>query len=89
MSKDSLKAHDKFIRDQGIPFTLLSDPDTTMMTAYGAFGNKLLYGKTALGVIRSTVVVGPDGTVMKHWTKVAKADAHPAQVLDYIKKTAA
>lgn len=86
MSKDSLKSHDKFIRDQGLPFILLSDPDLTMMTAYGAFGEKLLYGKTALGVTRSTVVVGPDGTVLKHWTKVAKADLHPAQVLEFLQK---
>lgn len=86
MSKDSLKAHEKFIGDQGIPFTLLSDPELTMMTAYGAFGEKLLYGKTALGVTRSTVVVGPDGTVVKHWTKVAKADIHPAQVLEFLQK---
>ncbi len=89
MSKDSLKAHDKFIRDQNIPFTLLSDPDAAMMSAYGAFGEKVQYGKTTMGTIRSTVVVGPDGTVVKHWAKVAKADAHPAQVLDYLKKTAA
>ncbi len=86
MSKDSLKAHDKFIRDQEIPFTLLSDPDATIMSAYGAFGEKVQYGKTTMGTIRSTVVVGPDGTVVKHWTKVAKADAHPAQVLDYLQK---
>lgn len=86
MSKDSLKAHEKFTRDQSIPFTLLSDPDLTMMTAYGAFGEKLLYGKTALGVTRSTVVVDPAGTVIKHWTKVAKADLHPAQVLEFLKK---
>src|SRR5512138_3123205 len=40
VSKDSLKSHDKFIRDFGLPFTLLSDPDTTMMTAYEAYGEK-------------------------------------------------
>lgn len=89
VSKDSLKAHDKFIRDFGLPFTLLSDPDAAMMKAYGAFGEKVQYGKTTMGTIRSTVVIGPDGTVVKHWAKVAKADAHPAQVADFLKKQAA
>jgi len=89
VSKDSLKAHDKFIRDFGLPFTLLSDPDAAMMSAYGAFGEKVQYGKTTMGTIRSTVVIGPDGTVVKHWPKVAKADAHPAQVLDFLKKQGA
>lgn len=86
MSKDSLPSHDKFIREQGIPFILLSDPDAVMMTAYGAFGEKVQYGKSTMGTIRSTVVVGPDGTVVKHWATVAKADAHPAQVLEFLQK---
>lgn len=84
VSKDSLKAHDKFIRDFGLPFTLLSDPDGSMMTAYGAIGEKIMYGKTTVGVIRSTVVIGPDGTVARHWPKVAKAETHPDQVLEYL-----
>ena len=84
VSKDSLKSHDKFIRDFGLPFTLLSDPDAAMMTAYGAFGEKVMYGKKTTGTIRSTVIVGPDGTVLKHWTKVAKAEEHPAQVLAFL-----
>lgn len=84
VSKDSLKSHDKFIADFKLPFVLLSDPDTKMMQKYGAFGEKVLYGKTALGVIRSTVIVGPDGKVIKHWRKVPKADAHPAKVLEFL-----
>lgn len=86
VSKDSLQSHDRFIRDFGLPFTLLSDPDAAMMAAYGAFGEKVQYGKTTMGTIRSTVVVGPDGTVVKHWARVAKAETHPAQVLDYLQK---
>ena len=84
VSKDSLKSHDKFIRDFGLPFTLLSDPDAAMMTAYGAFGEKVMYGKKTTGAIRSTVVIGPDGTVVKQWPKVAKAEEHPAQVLAFL-----
>jgi peroxiredoxin Q/BCP len=85
VSKDSMKSHDKFIRDFGLPFTLLSDPDGAMMTAYGAFGEKVMYGKKTVGVIRSTVVVGPDGTVVRHWPRVAKAEAHPEQVREFLK----
>jgi len=88
ISRDSLKSHDKFIRDFGLPFTLLSDPDAVMMQAYGAYGEKVQYGKKSMGTIRSTVVVGPDGTVVKHWRKVAKAETHPQEVLDFLSKQA-
>lgn len=84
VSKDSLASHDKFINNFGLPFTLLSDPDATMMAAYGAYGEKVSYGKKTTGVIRSTVVVGPDGTILRHWPKVAKAEQHPAEVLAYL-----
>jgi thioredoxin-dependent peroxiredoxin len=85
VSKDSMKSHDKFIADFRLPFTLLSDPDGTMMTAYGAYGEKMMYGKKTIGVIRSTVVIGPDGKVVKHWPKVAKAESHPDEVLGYLR----
>lgn len=86
VSKDSLKSHDKFINDFGLPFVLLSDPEAGMMAAYGAYGEKVQYGKKSMGTIRSTVVVSPDGTVMKHWPKVAKAETHPAEVVEFLKK---
>lgn len=85
VSKDSLKSHDKFIRDFGLPFVLLSDPDAKMMQAYGAFGEKVMYGKKTMGTIRSTVVVGPDGMVVKHWQTVKKAEDHPAVVVDFLR----
>jgi thioredoxin-dependent peroxiredoxin len=84
VSKDSIASHNKFISTYGLPFLLLSDPDTTMMSAYAAFGEKVMYGKKTTGTIRSTVVIGADGIVRKHWTKIAKADQHPAQVLEYL-----
>ena len=52
------------------------------MTKYGAFGEKMMYGKVVTGVIRSTVWIGPNGKVKKHWRKVAKAADHPAKVLE-------
>lgn len=84
VSRDSLKSHDKFIKDFSLPFTLLSDPELTMMKTYGAFGDKVMYGKSVEGVIRSTVVVSPDGTVIKHWKKVAKAETHPQEVINFL-----
>lgn len=86
ISKDTLNSHDKFITDFGLPFTLLSDPDAVMMRAYGAYGEKVQYGKKTLGTIRSTVVIGQDGKVIKHWPKVAKAESHPRQVLEFLQK---
>ena len=87
VSKDSIASHAKFISNHNLPFILLSDPDTTMMTAYGAFGEKIMYGKKCTGTIRSTVVIGPDGVIKKHWAKVAKADQHPGQVFEYLATT--
>lgn len=87
ISRDSLKSHDKFIRDFGLPFILLSDPDATVMKAYGAYGEKVQYGKKSMGVIRSTVIIAPDGTVLRHWTKVAKAEAHPSEVISWLRQS--
>src|ERR1039457_568548 len=84
VSKDSIASHNKFISLFNLPFVLLTDPDTTMMQAYGAFGEKVMCGKKTTGIIRSTVIVGPDGKVKKQWAKVAKAELHPLQVLEYL-----
>ena len=80
VSADSLASHDRFSAKFDLPFPLLSDPDKVMLNAYDAFGEKKLYGKVYQGIIRSTVIVGPDGTVEKHWPKVARAAQHPEQV---------
>jgi len=85
VSKDSIASHGKFITNYSLPFVLLSDPDCSMMQAYEAFGEKTMYGKKTTGTIRSTVVIGPDGTVIKQWAKVAKAEQHPDQVLAYLR----
>ncbi|HEV7735513.1 MAG TPA: peroxiredoxin [Candidatus Binatia bacterium] len=82
VSADSGASHQKFIDKYKLPFPLLSDPDRSVMTKYGAYGEKMMYGKKVTGVIRSTVWIGPDGKVRKHWARVPKADAHPAKVLE-------
>jgi peroxiredoxin Q/BCP len=85
VSADSPASHAKFVAKYTLPFPLLSDPDRTVMTAWGAYGDKVLYGKKTRGVIRSTVWIGPDGTVRKHWARVSDAGKHPAQVLELIR----
>ncbi len=81
VSPDSAASHQKFIAKTAIPFPLLCDPEKKVLKIYEAFGEKKLYGKATVGVIRSTVWVGPDGRVIKHWRKVAKAADHPGKVL--------
>ena len=81
VSPDDMASHQKFAKKHRIPFPLLSDPDKETMRAYGAWGKKTLYGKKTTGVIRSTVWIGPDGKVKKHWAKIPSAEKHPARVL--------
>jgi thioredoxin-dependent peroxiredoxin len=85
VSPDSEASHAKFATDYRLPFPLLADPERRVIESYGAYGEKTMYGKTVTGVIRSTVWVGPDGTVKKHWAKVAKAETHPDEVLAALK----
>lgn len=87
ISPDSQASHAKFSAKLDLPFILLSDPDKKVLTRYDAFGEKKMYGKTVTGVIRSTVWVGPDGKIKKHWAKVARAADHPAKVLKAIRET--
>ena len=82
VSPDGEAAHQKFRSKYKLPFPLLSDPDHAVMETYGAYGEKVLYGKKTRGVIRSTVWIGPDGVVRKHWKRVPKAEEHPARVLE-------
>jgi peroxiredoxin Q/BCP len=84
VSKDSITSHDKFAEKYQLPFALLSDPNAEVMKKYGAFGKKMMYGKEVQGTIRSTVIIGPKGEVVKHWPVVKKADEHPQEVLEFL-----
>lgn len=88
VSPDGAESHQKFIAKYELPFTLLSDPDKKMMEKYGAWGEKNMYGKITVGTIRSTVWVGPNGKVIKHWRRVPKAADHPQKVLEALQATA-
>lgn len=80
ISKDSPEAQRRWKEKYELPFPLLSDPDAAVQKAWGAWGEKALYGKKVEGTIRSTVIVGPDGKVEKVFPKV-KVDGHVADVL--------
>ena len=77
----SQESHQRFRAKYGLRFKLLSDPAHQVTTRYGAYGEKMLYGKPTTGVIRSTFLVGEDGRVERAWSNV-QADGHAAKVLE-------
>jgi len=83
ISPDKQASHVKFRDKYGLRFPLLSDPEHKVMEKYGAWGEKTLYGKKSVGVIRSTFLIGATGKVDRAWYHV-KADGHAAKVLDEI-----
>jgi thioredoxin-dependent peroxiredoxin len=85
VSGDDAESHQRFAAKYRLPFTLLSDPGHEVMRAYGAYGDKTMYGRKVVGVIRSTVWIGPDGRIRRHWARVANAAAHPEKVLEAIR----
>jgi peroxiredoxin Q/BCP len=72
----------------GLPFTLLADEDHGVADAYGAWGEKINYGKTYMGIVRSSFLVGPDGRVAHVWPKV-QAEGHATEVLAALTKARA
>lgn len=78
-SPDSPESHRRFIEKHNLKIKLLSDPDHAAMETFGAWGEKVLYGKTSIGVKRSTVIIDPAGKVAWHW-KAVKAAGHAEQV---------
>jgi peroxiredoxin Q/BCP len=80
VSPDDEASHAKFKEKYSLPFTLLADPGHAVAAEYGAWGEKRNYGRTYEGIIRSTFVIGPDGTVVKTMRNV-KPDGHAERVL--------
>ena len=83
-SPDSIESHQEFIKKFKLKIGLLSDPTHKMMEKYSAWGEKNMYGKISEGVIRSTVLIDPEGKVAKHWKRV-KAKDHA----EYVRKALA
>ena len=80
VSPDSVQSHDKFKAKYGLCFPLVADPDKTMLSAYGVWVEKSMYGRKYMGVERTTVLIRADGTVARIWPKV-KVPGHAAEVL--------
>jgi len=84
VSPDSVESHQKFRAKYKLRFPLLADPDKKVATRYGAFGEKVMYGKKVQGMIRSTFVIDAEGTVRKVFPRV-KVDGHAEKVLEVLK----
>ena len=80
VSKDSVASHKRFEEKYGLPFTLLSDTEKTVIQAYDVWKEKKLYGKVSMGVVRTTYLIDEDGVIVKAFDKV-KAAENPAQML--------
>lgn len=80
ISKDSLASHDKFVAKKELTIPLLSDEHGSVCEDYGVWAEKKMYGKTFMGIVRATVLIGADGKVAQSWPKV-KVDGHAEEVL--------
>ena len=85
VSPDNNESHKKFQKKHGLNFILLSDPEHKLMSKFGAFGEKNMYGKKVEGVIRSTFLIDKNGVLKHKWEKV-KVEGHVDKVLDELNK---
>jgi peroxiredoxin Q/BCP len=83
ISPDSVSSHKKFQEKHGLNFPLLSDPEKEVLKYFGAYGEKKMYGKLSMGVIRSTFLISPEGKVKKIWRNV-KAKGHVETIMKYL-----
>jgi peroxiredoxin Q/BCP len=79
VSPDSVASHQRFVGKYGLPFTLLSDPEQKLASAYGVWALKKNYGREYLGIVRSTFLIDADGSVRKSWRGV-RVNGHVLQV---------
>lgn len=87
ISKDSLKKHANFREKYGLNFTLVSDENSDVCERYGVWVEKSMYGKTYMGIERSTFLIGEDGTILALWRKV-KVPGHVQEVLETLHRSA-
>ena len=84
VSKDDIKSHNKFINKFDLPFLLLSDESTEMISAYEAWVKKNMYGKEYYGVFRKTYLIDEEGKILRIWPKV-DVKTHSKEIIDLIK----
>ncbi len=87
VSADSVKSHEKFAEKHNLLFPLLADEDKSVIDAYGVWKEKSLYGKTFLGIERTTFVIDKAGIIRRIWRKV-KIEGHIDEVLEAVKSLA-
>ncbi len=80
VSRDSAASHQRFAEKYNLPFIILSDPELEAIKAYGVWQEKKMYGKVTMGVVRTTFIIAPDGTIEKVMNKV-KPDSNAAEIL--------
>ncbi|MEY9095730.1 thioredoxin-dependent thiol peroxidase [Paenibacillus sp. RC84] len=85
VSTDSLKRHEKFIDKYSLPFLLLADEDHAVAEIYGVWKEKSMYGKTFMGIERSTFLIDEEGILIQEWRKV-KVKGHIEEALAYLKE---
>lgn len=85
ISKDSSKSHQKFAEKYELPFLLLSDPELIAIKGYDVWQEKKLYGKSAMGVVRSTYIIDEEGMIIKVFEK-AKPDTNAFEILEFLGK---
>jgi peroxiredoxin Q/BCP len=85
VSADSAASHQKFIEKHSLPFNLVADTDKVILEAYDAWGEKSMYGKKYMGVIRKTYIINGEGVIEKIFDKV-KVKSHDQQILEAYKK---
>ncbi|MCH8330960.1 MAG: thioredoxin-dependent thiol peroxidase [Bacteroidetes bacterium] len=81
VSKDPITSHQKFIDKYDLPFDLLADTDVKMVTDYGVYGEKMNYGRTYMGILRTTFVIDEEGVIERVFTNVNTSD-HTTQIME-------
>jgi peroxiredoxin Q/BCP len=84
VSRDSVSSHVKFAEKYNLPFILLSDPDLEAIKAYGVWQEKKLYGKSSMGVVRTTFIIDEEGNIERVMNKV-KPDTNAEEILEYLR----
>ena len=84
-SSDLVESHARFAEKYALPFILCADPERTAIEAYGVWREKTNFGKTTMGVVRSTFVIDPDGVVARIFPR-AKPDTNAQQIVDFLSK---
>ncbi len=83
VSPDTIESHDKFKAKHRLKVTLAADPDRKVIESYGAWGEKMNYGRKTIGLIRTTVLIGPDGRIVQIWPRV-RVKGHVGKVLEAV-----